>query len=118
MTCSLQVPPGICITAIPRISMPRCVLPTSYLASQGTYTTPRGEEKVVMKRVKAKVVGAEEMHEMELALNIYASKAAKGHCADFIGYCTVAPEEATPSLTPGLWLVRAQVWDYCLCHLI
>ena len=72
---------------------------------QGTYTTPRGEEKVVMKRVKAKVEGAAELQEMELALNIYAAKAAKGHCADFIGYCTVAPEEATPSLTPGLWLV-------------
>ena len=72
---------------------------------QGTYTTPRGEEKVVMKRVKAKVEGAAELQEMELALNIYAAKAAKGHCADFIGYCTVTPEEATPTLTPGLWLV-------------
>ncbi len=33
---------------------------------------------------------------------------AKGHCADFIGYCTVADKEATSSLTPGLWLM----WKY------
>ena len=50
--------------------------------------------------------GAEEMHEMELALNQYAAKVARGHCAHFIGYCTVTEKEATASLTPGMWLVR------------
>lgn len=49
--------------------------------------------------------GAEEMHEMELALNQYAAKVAKGHCADFLGYCTVSQEESTAQLTPGMWLV-------------
>ena len=79
--------------------------------SQGTYAPPKGEERVVMKRVKARVEGADEMQQMELALNVYAAKAAKGHCADFIGYCTVSDKEATPSLTAGLWLVSGPGWE-------
>ncbi|GAX79925.1 hypothetical protein CEUSTIGMA_g7365.t1 [Chlamydomonas eustigma] len=52
--------------------------------------------------------GAEEMHEMELTLNLYASKVAKGYCAHFLGHCTVTDDDATTSLTPGLWLA----WKY------
>lgn len=50
--------------------------------------------------------GAEEMGQMELLLNVYASSKARGSIADFMGHCTVDPEEATYRLTPGLWLVR------------
>lgn len=50
--------------------------------------------------------GAAEMGQMEHLLNVYASRVARGHCADFVGYCEVAEHEATPKLTPGLWLVR------------
>ena len=92
---------GLTCTRVPHTKVPTCG------TAQGTYTTPKGEEKVVMKRVKARVEGAEEMHEMELQLNLYAAKVAKGHCADFLGYCTVTEKEATPSLTAGLWLVRS-----------
>ena len=45
---------------------------------------------------------------MELLLNVYAASKARGAVADFMGHCLVAPEEATRSLTPGLWLVRGQ----------
>jgi len=75
---------------------------------QGQWTTPAGEHRVVLKRVKARVEGAAEMGQMELLLNAYASKVARSHCADFIGYCEVAPDEATPRLTSGLWLM----WRY------
>ena len=43
---------------------------------------------------------------MELLLNVYASSKARGSIADFMGHCTVDPEEANYRLTPGLWLVR------------
>lgn len=49
--------------------------------------------------------GAEEMQAMEHLMNVHASKAAKGSIADFVGYCDVAPSEATTRLTAGLWLV-------------
>jgi len=76
---------------------------------EGTWQSPSGVERVVLKRVKAKVQGADEMQEMELALNQYAAKAARGHCADFIGYSAVSDEEARRStLTTGLWLM----WKY------
>jgi hypothetical protein len=42
---------------------------------------------------------------MEHLLNVYVSRAAKGSCADFLGYCEVADREATSRLTAGLWLV-------------
>ena len=45
---------------------------------------------------------------MELVLNQYAAKVARGHCADFLGYCNVSDQEANPSLTAGLWLM----WKY------
>jgi len=38
-------------------------------------------------------------------MNVYASKAAKGSIAEFIGYCEVLPREASHKLTEGLWLV-------------
>lgn len=45
---------------------------------------------------------------MEHLLNVYASKAAKGSIADFVGYVEVDDEEATAKLTQGVWLVRKQ----------
>ncbi len=45
--------------------------------------------------------GAENMAQMELLLNAYASKTARNHCAEFVGYCEVAEDEATARLTPG-----------------
>lgn len=49
--------------------------------------------------------GAEEIGQMEHLLNVYASRVARGHCADFLGYCEVSEEQATARLTAGLWLV-------------
>jgi hypothetical protein len=46
------------------------------------------------------------MGQMELLLNVYAAQRARGAIADFMGHCTVPPEQATNRLTPGLWLVR------------
>jgi len=48
---------------------------------------------------------ATEMGAMEHLLNVYASKSAKNSIAKFVGYAQVMPEEATRSLTQGLWLV-------------
>lgn len=42
---------------------------------------------------------------MEHLLNVYASRAAKGSIADFVGYVEVDEEEATTKLTQGIWLV-------------
>ncbi|KAG2490289.1 hypothetical protein HYH03_011241 [Edaphochlamys debaryana] len=75
---------------------------------EGTLTTPAGSQRVVMKRVKARVEGSTEMAQMEHLLNVYASRVARGHCADFVGYCEVADSEASVRLTAGLWLV----WKY------
>jgi len=43
---------------------------------------------------------------MEHLMNVYASKAAKGSIAEFLGFCEVAAHEANYRLTEGLWLVR------------
>ncbi|KAF6253935.1 kinase-like domain-containing protein [Scenedesmus sp. NREL 46B-D3] len=67
-----------------------------------------GEERVVLKRVKARVQGAAEMAQMEHLMNVYASKAAKGSIAEFLGYCEVEPRKANSRLTEGLWLM----WRY------
>jgi hypothetical protein len=53
------------------------------------------------------VQGAEEMAQMEHLMNVYASKAAKGGIAEFLGYCEVAASEANYRLTEGLWLVSS-----------
>lgn len=45
------------------------------------------------------------MGQMEHLLNVYASKAAKGSIADFVGYVEVSEDEATTKLTQGVWLV-------------
>ena len=58
--------------------------------------------------------GAEEMGQMELLLNVYTANKAKGAVADFMGHCLVEPEEATRSLTPGLWLVRGRLPGCCI----
>lgn len=42
---------------------------------------------------------------MEHLMNVYASKAAKGSIAEFLGFCEVAADEANYRLTEGLWLV-------------
>eukprot|EP00798_Chlamydomonas_sp_ICE-L_P012483 gene12483-15693_t len=76
---------------------------------EGSIALPTGDkEKVVMKRVKDKVEGAEEMGRTELLLNAYASKAAKGHCADFVGFSEVTAAQANHKLTEGVWLM----WRY------
>ncbi len=49
---------------------------------------------------------------MELLLNAYAAKVAKGHCADFLGFCEVSPGRATSKLTSGLWLVRERSFSF------
>ena len=50
------------------------------------------------------------MGRSEVVLNAYAARAARGHCAEFIGYSTVDDDEASANttrtkLTKGLWLV-------------
>eukprot|EP00879_Flechtneria_rotunda_P025344 GHRR01026923.1.p1 GENE.GHRR01026923.1~~GHRR01026923.1.p1 ORF type:complete len:264 (+),score=69.48 GHRR01026923.1:175-966(+) len=75
---------------------------------EGLLDTGRAEERVVLKRVKAKVEGAAEMAQMEHLMNVYASKAAKGSIAEFLGYCNVSAREANYRLTEGLWLM----WRY------
>jgi hypothetical protein len=47
------------------------------------------------------------MGQMEHLLNVYVSRAAKGSCADFLGYCEVSDREATARMTAGVWLVSA-----------
>lgn len=47
------------------------------------------------------------MAQMEHLMNVYASKAAKGSIAEFLGYCEVAAAEANYRLTEGLWLVSS-----------
>jgi hypothetical protein len=47
------------------------------------------------------------MAQMEHLMNVYASKAAKGSIAEFLGYCEVAAEESNYRLTEGLWLVSS-----------
>jgi hypothetical protein len=47
------------------------------------------------------------MAQMEHLMNVYATKAAKGSIAEFLGYCEVSPREANSRLTEGLWLVSS-----------
>lgn len=64
---------------------------------------------VVLKKVKARVRGAQQVAEMEHVLNVYASKSCrKETVAPFLGYFEVAEEDAAGQLTAGLWLV----WSY------
>ncbi|KAL0019460.1 hypothetical protein WJX77_005863 [Trebouxia sp. C0004] len=75
---------------------------------EGALSRDSGTERVVLKRVKKRVQGAEQMGQMEHLLNVYANKAAKGSIADFVGYIEVAEEQATTKLTQGVWLM----WRY------
>ncbi|KAL0031978.1 hypothetical protein WJX79_009976 [Trebouxia sp. C0005] len=75
---------------------------------EGALSCDSGTERVVLKRVKKRVQGAEQMGQMEHLLNVYANKAAKGSIADFVGYIEVAEEQATTKLTQGVWLM----WRY------
>lgn len=53
--------------------------------------------------------GAAEMAQMEHIINVYASKAAKGSIAEFLGYCEVRADQANYKLTEGLWLVSEPI---------
>ncbi|GBF87958.1 hypothetical protein Rsub_00670 [Raphidocelis subcapitata] len=75
---------------------------------EGTLDVGAGNERVVLKRVKSRVQGADEMVQMEHLINVYASKAARGSIAEFMGFCEVERQQANGNLTPGLWLV----WRY------
>ncbi|KAI8466377.1 MAG: hypothetical protein J3K34DRAFT_524625 [Monoraphidium minutum] len=75
---------------------------------EGTLDTGDETERVVLKRVKARVQGAEEMAQMEHLMNVTASKSARGSIAEFLGFCEVERDQAVGNLTPGLWLV----WRY------
>lgn len=75
---------------------------------KGLLDAAGARERVVLKRVKARVQGADEMVQMEHLINVYASKAARGAIAEFIGYSEVGRMEAAGNLTPGLWLM----WRY------
>lgn len=68
------------------------------------------QHRVVLKRVKQGVQGADEMAEMEHLLNVYTARAARSAVADFLGYCDVteADTKVNRKLSPGLWLV----WRY------
>jgi len=77
-------------------------------AYEGILRSEAGEERVVLKRVKTRVEGAEQMGQMEHLLNVYAARAAPGAVAEFRGFLEVQPEDASSRLTQGLWLV----WDY------
>ena len=70
---------------------------------QGTLALPAGgEREVVLKRVRARVAGAQEMQEAELLLNVLASKAAREAVAPFVGFCHVEePVRAPPWLSAG-----------------
>lgn len=76
------------------------------IVEQGTLKMRRGVETVVLKRVKTRVEGAEQMGQMEHLLNVHAATAARGAIAEFMGYLEVQPEQASTRLTQGLWLVR------------
>lgn len=78
----------------------------SCTALQGVLRGNGGQERVVLKRVKTRVEGAEQMGQMEHLLNVYAARAAPGAIAEFRGFLEVQPEEATSRLTQGLWLVQ------------
>ncbi|KAI7842667.1 hypothetical protein COHA_003599, partial [Chlorella ohadii] len=58
---------------------------------QGMLQDPDSLEDVpvVLKRVRARVAGAEEMHEAEHLINVLANKAASEAVAPFLGYALV-----------------------------
>ena len=62
--------------------------------------------RVVLKRCKPRVAGAQDFFDAEHVLNVYASKAAPRGVAPFLGYVDVDETDAASStLTPGTWLV-------------
>jgi hypothetical protein len=76
--------------------------PSTFFHNLGVYFT-------TLKSGNLALQGAKEMVQMEHVMNVYASKAAKGCIAEFIGYCDVEPEEATSRLTQGIWLVSSSM---------
>jgi len=65
-----------------------------------------GPRRVILKRVKDSVSGAQEMAEMEHLLNVHASSTCKRSVAPFLGYLEV--DEPRGRLTRGLWLM----WEF------
>ena len=61
---------------------------------------------MVLKRVRAKVDGASEMHEAEHALNVHAAQKARGAVAEFMGHVEVPA--TLGRLSKGTWLL----WRY------
>lgn len=57
---------------------------------------------MVLKRVKSKVQGAEEMHEAEHMINVLATKAAGEAVAPFIGYTMVDAPVGAGTTRAGL----------------
>eukprot|EP01025_Chloroclados_australasicus_P034827 TRINITY_DN3555_c0_g1_i11.p1 TRINITY_DN3555_c0_g1~~TRINITY_DN3555_c0_g1_i11.p1 ORF type:complete len:815 (-),score=93.92 TRINITY_DN3555_c0_g1_i11:1680-4124(-) len=82
---------------------------------EGALRNGAGEETVVLKRVKKRVEGAQQMSEMEHLLNVYVSQTAKDSCADFLGYCEV-DKGTGGKLTSGLWLLWKYEGRYTLDH--
>lgn len=80
---------------------------------QGSLQDPQtGEARaVVLKRVKARVAGAEEMHEAEHLINVLASKAAGDAVAPFMGYALVETPVRRPARAAAacahVWQLRA-----------
>eukprot|EP00899_Mesostigma_viride_P010286 jgi/Mesvir1/19259/Mv10340-RA.1 len=68
--------------------------------------------RVVLKRTKERVVGAQEMCLLEMQLNERIRQHAPNTCASFLGSVLVTPEEAgeiyRKQLNAGLWLM----WEY------
>ena len=64
---------------------------------------------------KPALQGAAEMGQVEHLLNVYASKSTKNSIANFVGYAQVLPDEATKTLTEGLWLVSEEPLNFVHC---
>ena len=81
---------------------------------QGTLSTPSGPARVVLKRMKPSVDGAAGFFEAEHLLNAYASRAAPGAVANFLGFTTV-PSGSTAGFSTYSRLVEGAtylVWEY------
>ncbi|GAQ91275.1 hypothetical protein KFL_007560030 [Klebsormidium nitens] len=75
---------------------------------EGWVAGPRGRTRVVLKKVKAKVSGADEMRTSELYFNKRLQRSARGSCADFLGTCQVDRAMQKGKLVEGTWLI----WRY------
>ena len=83
---SLPLFPFPSFSSTPR---PPSTTSTNHTTHQGTLSTPSGPCRVVLKRMKPAVDGAAGFFEAEHLLNAYASRAAPGAVATFLGFTTV-----------------------------